>query len=160
MGKSRVALLKPVTIPRLELTAVCSVGISQQLHRELCYHIDQEYFWTDSKVVLGYTSNESRRFHVFVANRVQEIQNSTSLEQWNHVESKQNLADEASRGVKSQELLHSRWINGPAFLWKTEDQWPINQDHSEDTFDLQNNDPEVKKHVTMATTQIVKVDSE
>ena len=100
MGKSRVAPLKPVTVPRLELTAaVCSVRISQQLRRELCYHIDQEYFWTDSKVVLGYKSDESRRFHVFVANRVQEIQNSTSVEQWNHVESKQNPADEASRGV-------------------------------------------------------------
>ena len=155
MGKSRVAPLKPVTVTRLELTAaVCSLRISQQLRRELSYHIDQEYFWTDSKVVLGYISNESRRFHVFVANRVQEIQNSTSVEQWNHIASKQNPADEASRGVKSQELLHSRWINGPAFLWKTEDQWPINQDHSEGTFDLQNNDPEVKKHVTMATTQI------
>ena len=161
MGKSRVAPLKPVTVPRLELTAaVCSVRISQQLRRELSYHIDQEYFWTDSKVVLGYISNESRRFHVFVANRVQEIQNSTSVEQWNHVKSKQNPADEASRGVKSQELLHSRWINGPAFLSKTEDQWPINQDHSEGTFGLQNNDPEVKKHVTMATTEIVRVDSE
>ena len=154
-GKSRVAPLKPVTVTRLELTtAVCSVRISQQLRRELSYYIDQEYFWTDSKVVLGYISNESRRFHVFVANRVQEIQNSTSVEQWNHIASKQNPADEASRGVKSQELLHSRWINGPVFLWKTEDQWPINQDHSEGTFDLQNNDPEVKKHVTMATTQI------
>ena len=49
---------------------------------------------------------------------------------------------------------------GPAFLWKTEDQWPINHDHSEGTFDLQNNDPEVKKHVTMATRQTIKVDSE
>ena len=95
-----------------------------------------------------------------MANRVQEIQNSTSVEQWNHIASKQNPADEASRGVKSQELLHSRWINGPAFLWKNEDQWPINQDHSEGTFGLQNNDPEVKKHVTMATTRIVEVDSE
>ena len=36
--------------------------------------------------------------------------------QMNHVKSKQNPADEASRGVKSQELLHSHWINGPAFL--------------------------------------------
>ena len=161
IGKSRVAPLTPVTVPRLELTATVYSGkISQQLRHRLSYHIDQEYFWTDSNVVLGYISNESRRFHVFVANRVQEIQNSTSVEQWNHVESKQNPADEASRGVKSQELLHSRWTNGPAFLWKTEDQWPINQDHSEGTFGLQNKDPEVKKHVTMATTEILKVDSE
>ena len=73
MGKSRVAPLKPVTIPRLEFSAaVCSVRISQQLQRELEYTINQEYFWTDSKVVLGYIANESRRFHVFVVNRVQE----------------------------------------------------------------------------------------
>ena len=53
MGKSRVAPLKPVTIPRLELTAAeCSVRISQQLQWELECTIDQEYFWTDSKVVL------------------------------------------------------------------------------------------------------------
>ena len=58
MGKSRVAPLKPVTIPRLELTAaVCSVRISQQIHRELEYRIDKDLFWTDSKVVLGYISN-------------------------------------------------------------------------------------------------------
>ena len=108
MGKSRVAPLKPVTIPRLELTAaVCSVRISQQLQRELEYTIDQEYFWTDSKVVLGYIANESRRFHVFVANRVQEIQENTSVDQWKYVESKQNPADEASRGLKTQELLNS-----------------------------------------------------
>ena len=54
MGKSRVAPLKPVTIPRLELTAaVCSVRIRQQLRVELEYTIDKEYFWTDSRVVLG-----------------------------------------------------------------------------------------------------------
>lgn len=99
MGKSRVAPLKPVTIPRLELTAaVCSVRISQQLRRELEYHINREYFWTDSNVVLGYISNESRRFHVFVANRVQEIQDSTSIDQWKYVESKENPADEALWG--------------------------------------------------------------
>ena len=89
MGKSRVAPLKPVTIPRLELTAaVCSVRISEQLHRELGYHIDQEYFWTDRKVV-------------FVANRVQDIQDSTSVDQWNYIELKQNPADEASQGMKA-----------------------------------------------------------
>ena len=152
MGKSRLAPLKPVTIPRLGLTAaVCSVRISEQLHRELEYHINQEYFWTDSKVVLGYISNESRRFHVFVANRVQDIQDSPSVDQWNYIESKQNPADEASRGMKAQELLDSRWITGPAFLWENENQWP-NSDQENN--ELQQDDPEVKKSVAMATTQI------
>ena len=71
MVKSRVAPLKPVTIPRLELTAaVCSVRISQQIHRELEYRIDEDFYLTDSKVALGYLNNESKRFHVYVANRV------------------------------------------------------------------------------------------
>ena len=150
MGKSRVAPLKPVTIPRLELTAaVCSVRISQQLRQELEYHVDQEYFWTDSRVVLGYISNESRRFHEFVANRVQEIQKNTSVDQWKYVESKQNPADEASRGMKAQELLDSRWITGPAFLWERENQWLAS--NGED-YKLQESDPEVKKSVVMVTT--------
>ena len=128
MGKSRVAPLKPVTIPRLELTtAVCSVRVSQQLRQELDYHIDQEYFWTESKVVLGYISNESRRFHVFVAKRFQDIQDNTSIDQWRYVESKQNPSDEASRGMKAQEILDSRWITGPIFLWEKENQWPTSK---------------------------------
>lgn len=152
MGKSRVAPLKPVTIPRLELTAaVCSVRISQQIHRELEYRIDKDFFWTDSKVVLGYISNESRRFHVFVSNRVQEIQDSTHRGQWQYVDTKQNPADEASRGMKTDELRHSRWILGPEFLWKEEGEW-LNSDEQEHTGTLMNDDPEVKKSVAMATS--------
>ena len=75
---------------------MCSVTISHQLWRELEYTIDQENFWTDSKVVLEYIANESRQFHVFVANRVQEIQENTSVDQWKYVEPKQDPADEAS----------------------------------------------------------------
>ena len=126
---------------------VCSVRISQQLRRELECTIDKEYFWTDSRVVLGYIANESRRFHVFVANRVQEIQENTSVDQWKYVESKQNPADEASRGLKTQELLNSHWITGPVFLWENENKWLAREDHK-----LQENDPEVKKSVAMATT--------
>lgn len=68
-GKSRVTPLKPVTIPRLELqAAVTSVKVGLQLRRELSLIDVHEFFWSDSKVVLGYIANESRRFHVFVAN--------------------------------------------------------------------------------------------
>ena len=155
MGKSRVAPLKPVTIPRLELTAaVCSARVSQQIRRELQkYHVDIEYYWTDSKVVLGYISNESRRFHVFVSNRVQEIQDSTDVTQWRYVESKENPADEASRGVKARELGESRWIRGPNFLWDEESKWP-NGDL--ENVSLPQDDPEMKKSVvtTTATSEV------
>ena len=80
IGKSRVTPLKVVSVPRLELTAaVLSVKICQQLKQELNIEEDisevEEFFWTDSQVVLNYISNESKRFKVFVANRVQMIRN-------------------------------------------------------------------------------------
>ena len=111
MGKSRVAPLKPITIRRPELTAaVCSVRMSQEIRRELEYQIDEDFYWTDSKVVLGYISNESRCFHVFLSNRVQEIQNSTHRRQWTLpiVESEQNPPHEASRGMKAVELQNTK----------------------------------------------------
>ena len=70
-AKSCVAPLKPVTIPKFELTAaLVSVKISDVLHQELQYDQIAEVFWTDSKVVIGYISNNARRFQTFVADRV------------------------------------------------------------------------------------------
>ena len=100
VGKSRVAPLKQVSIPRLELTvAVVSVKFSAMLQEELDYKSIEEIYWTDSKVVFGYINNDARRFHVFVANHVQQIRDHSSKDQWNYVESKLNPADEASRGL-------------------------------------------------------------
>ena len=64
MAKSRATPLKPVAVPRLELTSiVVSTKISAFLQKELKYGCVPKYFWTDSKVVLGNISNEARRFH-------------------------------------------------------------------------------------------------
>ncbi|KAK2569865.1 hypothetical protein P5673_005719 [Acropora cervicornis] len=51
--------------------------VSQQFHRELELQIDEDFNFTEIKVLLWYVSNGSRRFHVFLSNRVQEIQGST-----------------------------------------------------------------------------------
>ncbi|KAG7496410.1 hypothetical protein JOB18_018512 [Solea senegalensis] len=119
IGKARVAPSKVVTIPRLELTAaVVSSAISSMLREELELKVDQEFFWTDSKVVLGYIANESRRFHVFVANRVQRIRETTDPAQWYHIDTDQNPADHASRGLKVADLINSNWFSGPKFLWE------------------------------------------
>lgn len=127
MGKSRVAPLKYVTIPRLELVAaLVSVKVSSLLQRELEYESVTNYFWSDSQIVLGYIANDARRFHTFVANRVQQIREQTEPSQWSYVSTKENPADLASRGTTVKELSHSMWFSGPGFLWKQD--LPSNND--------------------------------
>ena len=151
MGKSRVTPLKPVTIPRLELTAaLVSSKISYMLRKELEYEEVKETFWTDSKTVLGYINNDARQFHVFVGNRVQEIREKTLPDQWRYVGTKSNPADIASRGAGAQELINSSlWWNGPEFLWNSHEDWdPVDNIPS-----IPPDDPETKK-ITVRATQV------
>ena len=74
MGKSRVSPLKSTIVPRLELTAaLLSLRVSLFLKKELEYENVQHFYWSDSAVTLAYIRSRSKRFHVYVANRVQEI---------------------------------------------------------------------------------------
>ena len=151
LAKGRVAPVKAITVPRLELNAaVLSIRASKFLQNELMYEMEiEEMFWTDSEVVLGYISTNARRFHVFVANRVQQIRDHCTTEQWRHVKTTENPGDCASRGVGVEDLLqHSSWLDGPSFLWK-EDTRRVNETVSSGLSDA---DPEVKKCQTFAST--------
>ncbi|KAL9976995.1 hypothetical protein ACROYT_G014350 [Oculina patagonica] len=143
--------------PKTELrAAVTSVRVGDQLRKELPLENAEEIFWTDSKVILGYIANESRRFHVYVANQVQEIHDKTSPKQWRYVETRANPADEASRGLGAREIQNSKWISGPEFLWKEKSQWPDAMRTDEKIVDeVSEQDPEVKKGVCMATATSV-----
>ena len=126
MGKSRLAPLKFVSIPRLELSAaVVAVKLDRMIHAEIDLPIHETIYWTDSTSVLKYIQNESRRFKTFVANRLAMIQDRSTPSQWRHVPSQLNPADHASRGIKihEQEKL-TMWLKGPTFIWETEAQWP------------------------------------
>jgi len=73
-GKANVAPLKATTIYRMEpQAAVTSVSVAQYLTEELRLETVKQHYWTDSKIVLGYVNNETKLFHVYVANRVQKI---------------------------------------------------------------------------------------
>ena len=154
MGKAHVAPRKTVSIPWLELAAAAavSVRVADVLKNELDYERIEEFHWTGSKVVLGFINNESRRFHVYVANRVQLIRDYTSPAQLRYVESASNPADEGSRGLNASDFLQkSQWINGPGFLWQSENHWP-KQSSYEDEIDPSS--PEVRK--TTANSTIVE----
>ena len=126
MAKSRVAPLKTITIPRMELTAaVVSVKLHKFITEQLDLPINKTIFWTDSTIALQYIRNEARRFQTFVANRLSVIHDASSPRQWRHVDSLRNPADYASRGFsgsKTQKLKH--WFNGPPFLGQVESEWP------------------------------------
>ena len=129
MGKARVASLKLMSTPRMELTAaVVSVNVPSMLSKELKYKETEALYHTDSTVVLGYINNEARRFHTYVGNRVQYIRDRSKPEQWRHVAGEVNPADEASRGLTATELLqNSRWFVGPEFVARNRADPPTTQ---------------------------------
>ena len=105
MGKARLAPIKADTIPRVELTAATvSIRVGELLKREVDGEPEFMYH-TDSETVLRYIANEQQRFHVFVVNRVQLIRDHSHLNQWRYVDTKENPADDASRGLDGLALL-------------------------------------------------------
>ncbi len=75
IGKARVAPLKVVTIPRLELSAaVVAARLEKMIRSEIDLSIDTTLLWTDSTTVLGYIANKDK---TFVANRLAVIHETT-----------------------------------------------------------------------------------
>ena len=144
VGKSCLAPLKQMSIPRLELAAATvSVRLNMLLKNELEIPIDKITFWTDSMTVLRYIANESKHFHTYVANRVAIIRADSRPSQWRYIQSKSNPADEASRGTSADAFfLNDRWIKGPDFLLKPPAEWINLPKHSRE---LSGDDPEVKR---------------
>ena len=96
----------------------------------------------DSKVVLGFISNASSRFHVYVANRVQLIHDYTNPSQWHYVDSTSNTADEGSRGMLPKDFVEkSKWIKGPDFLKEPAHSWLKEEAYEHD---VDPKSPEVK----------------
>ncbi|KAK3727102.1 hypothetical protein QZH41_017705, partial [Actinostola sp. cb2023] len=150
MGKARLAPIKSVTIPRLELTAaVVSSKLGNKIVEELDLNVEKPTYWTDSTTVIRYIVNEQNRYQTYVANRVQTIRDKTDPDQWRFVPGKDNPADDASRGLEIESLNRQhRWISGPDFLWKPENEWPVLTIDMDESIQ---NDPEVKTSTVHST---------
>lgn len=144
VGKSRLAPIKTISIPRLELSAaVVAVRLNTMIREQLTLSIDKTTFWTDSTAVLQYIRNRNKRFKTYVANRLTAIHEGSNVAQWKHVGTKQNPADLASRGlVPTESDKLEIWQRGPEFLWMDEKHWPT---QPATLPPLPDNDDEVKR---------------
>ena len=123
-GKARVAPMKMLSIPKSELqAALLASRLKDDIEKALTLSISKVFMWTDSTTVLQWLNSTSKQ-PWFVATRVAEILESTSIDQWFHVLSGDNPADTGTRGITADSLKQSSWVNGPTFL-KTSD-WLFN----------------------------------
>ena len=124
--KARVAPMKALSIPKLELqAALLATRLKYDILTALTVSINHLYMWTDSTTVLQWL-NSTEKLPVFVANCVGEILESTTIDEWHHVLSGNNPADTGTWGISSEALEGSSWVIVPSILRTTD--WPFIRD--------------------------------
>ena len=76
----------------------CSTDIQAAQRCDLGISSSHLYAWTDSSIVLGWLSNHTAHWKVFMSHRVSQIIDVLPLSQWRHVPTRDNPANHASRG--------------------------------------------------------------
>nr|XP_042896043.1 uncharacterized protein LOC122268974 [Parasteatoda tepidariorum] len=125
-SRNRLAPIKKVSLPRLELlAAVIGTRLLKYFCNETGLSPSTATLWSDSEVTLGWIRGNPNRWKTFVCNRVTEIISYTDPSQWRHCPGQDNPEDKLSRGVPTSTLKDLNiWWNGPT--WRTEptESWP------------------------------------
>ena len=96
-GKARVAPMKGLTIPKIELAApLLATRLRQETQRAISLNIERRFMWTDSTTV-GQWLHWFAKPRVFAANRVTQIMELTTVDEWIQVPTGDKNADSGTR---------------------------------------------------------------
>jgi hypothetical protein len=115
MAKNRVAPLKKMTLPRLELMAA-TIGARLLKHIQKSLPNTDCYLWSDSQIVLHWLETE-KHLPRFVQNRVNEIKDLTGKRLWKYCPTDSNPADLLTRGITAKQYDNNElWHKGPPWI--------------------------------------------
>ena len=124
--KSKVAPIKKVTLPRLELqAAVLAAKMLKFIKEELKMPNIKTFMWTDSTITYHWIRSSSRLYKTWVHNRVELIHEICDPSDWRWCPGSTNPADLPSRGVSMKDLVTSnKWWGGPSWLNESPESYP------------------------------------
>ena len=128
LAKNRIAPIKTVTLPRLELLAA---QVATQPSRLVIKAMNlatldppaQVSLWTDNQIV-SHWLRQRNPSKPGISQRVEQIVSLFPADMWSYTPTNENHADLLTRGISAEQLTSSRlWMQGPQWL-PDKQRWP------------------------------------